>query len=118
MQGVYGFNSGESGTVFLAVCVGGLVGAVINKWQERLYNKHYATRGVEARLYVACYLCWLFPGGIFIIAFSQGRGHWMGPVVGLAVAFTGVFNIYQATFSFLGKPWPAFGPAWLARETC
>jgi len=103
MEGVYGFNPGQYGTVFLAVFVGGLLGMAINLWQERLYNKHYPSRGVEARLYVACYLCWLFPGGIFIVAFSQGRGHWMGPVVGLAVAFSGVFGIYQATFSFLGE---------------
>lgn len=94
MQGTYGFTSGQAGTVFVAVAVGGLLGVLINRWQERLYTKHFPTRGVEARLYVACYLCWFFPGGIFIFAFSQGRGHWMGPVVGLTIAFAGVYNIY------------------------
>lgn len=31
--------------------------------------------------------------GILIFAFSQGRAHWIGPVIGLVFTFTGIFTI-------------------------
>lgn len=85
MQGVYGFSAGQSGAVFATVVIAALIGGVTNIYQEKLYKRHVAKRGPEARLYACMVGGLMFPSGIFIFAFSQGRGHWAGPCVGLIV---------------------------------
>ncbi|KDE06059.1 hypothetical protein MVLG_03611 [Microbotryum lychnidis-dioicae p1A1 Lamole] len=47
---VYGFTIGQVGLVFYGVVVAGLFGFVSNFYQERLYQRHVATRGPEAWL--------------------------------------------------------------------
>lgn len=81
--------------------VASIIGFGTNFYQEKLYQKHVATRGPEARLYASLIGGLVFPAGAYILAFSQGRGHWMGPVVGLTMIFTGVYTIYLAVFSYL-----------------
>lgn len=76
----------------------GLLGTL---YQERLYRAHVAKRGPEARLYASLVGGLVFPAGAFILAFSQGRGHWMGPVVGLVLIFFGTYTIYVASFAYL-----------------
>ncbi len=83
MTNVYGFNAGQSGSTFAAIVVAAILGGITNLFQERLYAKNVAKRGPEARLYLCMAGGLLFPSGILIFAFSQGRGHWMGPVFGL-----------------------------------
>ena len=85
----------------LTCSIASLVGFGANLYQERLYRKRVARRGPEARLYASLIGGLVFPAGAFILAFSQGRGHWMGPVVGVALIFTGVYTIYLAVFSYL-----------------
>lgn len=85
MQNVYGFSAGQSGAVFASVVIAALLGGLTNLYQERLYARHVATRGPEARLYACMLGGLLFPSGIMIFAFSQGRGHWIGPCIGLVV---------------------------------
>lgn len=118
----YGFNAGEVGLVFYSVVsvawfplrsaediadptlsrrVASIIGFGTNFYQERLYRAHVARRGPEARLYASLVGGLVFPAGAFILAFSQGRGHWMGPVVGLTLIFTGTYTIYLCVFSVL-----------------
>lgn len=75
-----------------------------NIYQEKLYKRHQPTRGPEARLYTSMHGGLMFPGapyvsqilrevqadpsdtptaGLFIFAFTPGRAHWMGPIIGL-----------------------------------
>lgn len=61
------------------------IGFGTNFIQERMYRSHVAKRGPEARLYASLVGGLVFPAGAFILAFSQGRGHWMGPIVGLTM---------------------------------
>lgn len=65
--------------------VASFIGFGSNFYQERLYRKHVAKRGPEARLYSSLVGGLVFPAGALILAFSQGRGHWMGPIVGLVL---------------------------------
>lgn len=85
MKEVYGFSAGQSGAVFASVVVASLLGWLTNLYQERLYTHYVAKRGPEARLYACMVGGLLFPSGIFIFAFSQGRGHWIGPCIGLVI---------------------------------
>ncbi|SGY31972.1 BQ5605_C002g01295 [Microbotryum silenes-dioicae] len=112
---VYGFTIGQVGLVFYGVVVAGLFGFVSNFYQERLYQRHVATRGPEARLYAALIGGMIFPIGTFIFAFTQGRTHWMGPVIGLMLCFFGIFTIYLSALSaqslcrnLLGFAFPLF----------
>ncbi|GJN92132.1 hypothetical protein Rhopal_005162-T1 [Rhodotorula paludigena] len=95
---VYGFNIGQVGLAFYSVVFASFIGFGTNFIQERMYRSHVAKRGPEARLYASLVGGLVFPAGAFILAFSQGRGHWMGPIVGLTM---GVYTIYLAVFSYL-----------------
>jgi len=83
MGNVYGFTAGQSGATFATIVIAAILGGFTNLLQERLYAKNVAKRGSEARLYLCMVGGLLFPSGIMIFAFSQGRGHWMGPCIGL-----------------------------------
>lgn len=61
------------------------MGYLGNIYQEKLYKKHQPKRGPEARLYTAMHGGLMFPAGLLIFAFTPGRGHWSGPVIGLFV---------------------------------
>lgn len=114
---VYGFNQGEVGLTFYSVVIASLIGFGANLYQERLYRKHVARRGPEARLYASLVGGLVFPAGAFILAFSQGRGHWMGPVVGVALIFTGVYTIYLAVFSYLADCYTIYASSALSGQS-
>ncbi|KAL8284121.1 hypothetical protein RQP46_004870 [Phenoliferia psychrophenolica] len=117
MVGVYGFNSGQTGLVFFGVVVAAGIGFLTNLYQEKLYQKHVKARGPEARLYASCVGGLLFPAGIFIFAFSQGRGHWIGPAIGLTICFTGIFTIYLATFNYLADSYTLYASSALSGQS-
>ncbi|GAA5908018.1 hypothetical protein JCM8208_004025 [Rhodotorula glutinis] len=114
---VYGFNAGQVGLVFYSVVVASFFGAISSYYQERLYRKNVAKRGPEARLYASLVGGLVFPAGAFILAFSQGRGHWMGPVVGLTMIFTGVYTIYLAVFSYLADCYTIYASSALSGQS-
>ncbi|POY70052.1 hypothetical protein BMF94_6939 [Rhodotorula taiwanensis] len=116
-RNVYGFNEGEVGLVFYSVVVASIIGFGTNFYQEKLYQKHVATRGPEARLYASLIGGLVFPAGAYILAFSQGRGHWMGPVVGLTMIFTGVYTIYLAVFSYLADCYTIYASSALSGQS-
>ncbi|KAI5477994.1 Major Facilitator Superfamily protein [Pseudohyphozyma bogoriensis] len=117
MEDVYGFSVGESGQVFWAVVVAAALGFLTNIYQEKLYRKNVGTRGPEARLYAACVGGLVLPAGLFIFAFSQGRGHWMGPIIGLLLAFLGIFTIYLATFNYLADCYTIYASSALSGQS-
>ncbi|ORY75003.1 MFS general substrate transporter [Leucosporidium creatinivorum] len=113
----YSFTIGEIGLVFLVIPVGAFLGFFINLYQEKLYRKYKAQRGPEARLYLSLAGGLLFPAGILIFAFASGRGHWMGPVVGLVLVFVGVFTIYLATFNYLADSYTIYASSALSGQS-
>lgn len=113
----YGFSIGQVGLVFFSICVGGILGYFTNLYQERLYQKNVAKRGPEARLYAAMIGGIAFPIGCFIFAFASGRGHWIGPVVGLVLMFLGVFTIYLATFNYLADCYTIYASSALSGQS-
>ncbi|GAA5894174.1 hypothetical protein JCM5296_004675 [Sporobolomyces johnsonii] len=114
---VYHFNSGEIGLAFYSVVVASVLGFATNFYQERLYRKHVAKRGPEARLYSSLVGGLVFPAGALILAFSQGRGHWMGPIVGLVLIFTGVYTVYLAVFSYLADCYTIYASTALSGQS-
>lgn len=123
MGTVYNFNQGEIGLTFLAIALGGAFGHLMNIYQERVYQRTVAKRGPEARLYMACFGGLLLPAGMWIFAFSQGWGYWLGPVCGMVVLFTGIFAVYLAAFNYLADCYNVYASSAmsgqsLARNLC
>ena len=84
----YGFGAGKNGAALASATIASFLGCAINLYQEKLYTRNVATRGPEARLYASMAGGLLFPSGIFIFAFAQGRGSWAGPCIGLTIVRT------------------------------
>ncbi|GAA5858755.1 hypothetical protein JCM8547_004973 [Rhodosporidiobolus lusitaniae] len=114
---VYGFNQGQVGLVFYSVVVASFIGFGASFYQDKLYRENVAKRGPEARLYASLIGGLVFPAGAFILAFSQGRGHWMGPVVGLTMVFSGVYTIYLAVFSYLADCYTIYASSALSGQS-
>jgi len=51
---VYGFNTGQSGLVYITQTIGSFIGFGIEVYCNRLYRRHEAEKGTEARLFTAC----------------------------------------------------------------
>ncbi|GAA5888892.1 hypothetical protein JCM6882_002892 [Rhodosporidiobolus microsporus] len=114
---VYNFNIGQVGLVFYSVVVSSFIGFGASFYQDKLYRKHVAKRGPEARLYASLIGGLVFPAGALILAFSQGRGHWMGPVVGVVLIFSGVYTIYLAVFSYLADCYTIYASSALSGQS-
>ncbi|KAM0793342.1 hypothetical protein ACM66B_000797 [Microbotryomycetes sp. NB124-2] len=114
---VYGFSIGQIGLVFLSIVVGGFIGYVTNYIQEYLYRLKVADKGPEARLYAAMAGGVIFPIGTIIFAFASGRGHWMGPVIGLVLVFLGIFTMYLATFSYLADVYSLYASSAMSGQS-
>lgn len=67
---LHGYNPGQTGLVFLSICVAALIGQATNVFQERLYARKFTTRGPEARLYASCVAAVGFPCGCFIYGWT------------------------------------------------
>ncbi|TFY78557.1 hypothetical protein EWM64_g5454 [Hericium alpestre] len=99
---VYRFNTGETGTVFVAVLLGTIFGYLGNMHQERLYQKYFAKRGPEARLFWVCIAGVTFPAGMFIYAWTAySRITWVAPCIGIVIVIFSIFLIYLAVFTYL-----------------
>lgn len=90
----YGFNTGEIGLSFVSLSLGGIIGVMFNPLQESWYRRTFAKRGAEARLYFAAIGGLLVPVGCFVFAWSQGRTHWIVPLIGIVLLMTGTYWIY------------------------
>lgn len=51
---VYNFSLGQAGLVYITQVIGSFLGFGIEGYCGRLYQRHVARRGSEARLYTAC----------------------------------------------------------------
>lgn len=76
-----------------------------------------AAKGAEARLYVASVGGLASFAGILIFAFSQGRSHWMGPLVGVTIIITGIYTVYVATFVYLADSYGPYASSALAGQS-
>ncbi|EIW78972.1 MFS general substrate transporter [Coniophora puteana RWD-64-598 SS2] len=115
---VYGFSTGQSGSVFAALCIGALLGFLLNTAQERIYRLRFPARGLEARLYTALLAALLFPAGMFIYAWTASpHVPWPAPCVGLAVFMCAAYVIYQSVFVYLADCYGSWASSALAGQS-
>ncbi|KZP30480.1 MFS general substrate transporter [Athelia psychrophila] len=107
-QSLHGFNAGQEGTAFVTVALGSLLGFMTNFYQERLYQRNFARRGPEARLYGPCIAAIFFPIGMFIYAWCAFASvPWIALAIGITVFIWALFTIYLAAFTYLAD---CYGP--------
>lgn len=79
------------------------VGSTVSLLLRRtISRKHFPTRGIEARLYLACGAGVLFPVGMMIYAWSCFRSvHWVGLAIGITIFIWATYIIYLSVFTYL-----------------
>jgi len=107
-KNLHNFNIAQTGTVFMAMVIGTILGFITNFYQESLYQRYFPTRGPEARLYLACFAAVLLPVGMFIYAWSSfAFVNWIALTIGIALFTWASFIIYLVVFSYLAD---CYGP--------
>lgn len=77
-----------------------------------MYKKHVGKRGPEARLYSACAAAPLFPIGALIYGWTAyPHVSIAGPVVGITLLMTSVYQVYLSCFLYLSDSSVALDPA-------
>ncbi|GAA6035825.1 hypothetical protein NBRC10512_007306 [Rhodotorula toruloides] len=114
-KGVFGFNTGQAGLVYMGQFVGGSLGMVFDRYCERFYQRNVAKRGPEARLYSAFGGGIFLPVGAFIFCFtSYPQCHWMGSVIGVVILYAGVYLSYLAAYSYLAEAYTLYAASALS----
>ncbi|KAH7924304.1 MFS general substrate transporter [Leucogyrophana mollusca] len=116
---LYGFNVGETGTVFVTLILGSFIGFFANLyWQEPMYRKNYDKKAQEARLYLPCVAALLLPIGMFIYAWTASPNiPWIVPLIGLTIFMSGAFVIYLVVFLYLADCYGSYASSALAGQS-
>ncbi|KAG2142857.1 major facilitator superfamily domain-containing protein [Suillus bovinus] len=117
-ENIYGFGVGETGSVFVTITIGSVLGYLANVYGEGLYKKYVHRKGQEARLYMACVASVIFPIGMFIFAWTARADIlWIVPMIGLTLFTTSAFVIYQAVFIYLADCYGPYASSALAGQS-
>jgi len=52
-----------------------------------------------------------------IYAWTEGRGNWIGPLVGVTIIMTGVFVVYTAVFNYLADAYTLYASSAIAAQS-
>ncbi|KAG5363212.1 Caffeine resistance protein 5 [Yarrowia sp. B02] len=109
----HGFNTIESGLVYLGLIVGGVIGVGI--YLPIIYNKF--TRPVLQGNFppVAMFmkLCLIgstiFPASLFFFAWTSHKSiHWIVPIIASGLCVIGMVFIFQTVFNYLSGSYPKY----------
>ncbi|KAF8587557.1 MFS general substrate transporter [Ramaria rubella] len=116
---LYGFNAGEAGLVFMGQIIGPVLGLGVNVWCDRLYARHVARKGPEARLYISMLSGLTLPIGCWIYTWtSWPQVHWIAPVIGICLIYTGMFGVYLACFNYITDSYTVYASSALSAQSC
>lgn len=117
-RALHGFNVGQTGTVFITISIGSVLGFLTSIYQERLYRKYYPSRGIEARLLTPCIAAFLLPIGMFIYAWSSFSSvHWISLCIGITIYMWGTFIVYLGVFTYLADCYGPYASSALAGQS-
>ncbi|EXJ91566.1 hypothetical protein A1O3_00114 [Capronia epimyces CBS 606.96] len=114
----HGFTLEQTGAVFSAVAIGGIVSAFLSIFQEKWAVRHYPLKisgSPEGRLSFACIESALMPIGLFWFGWTcYSSIHWIVPTLAIGVATMGIFSIYLATFNYTADVYHVYASSALA----
>lgn len=136
----HGWDIEQSGRIFAAIIVGGILGTAVGIWQEymlhhtrwqptpeneadnsrfwSLLRRRFPVSAPEARLYCTCVTAILLPAGLFIFGFTSKRDiHWIAPAIGIVLATMGIYSVYLATFNYLADTYHKYASSALAAQS-
>ncbi|RXK37531.1 hypothetical protein M231_05252 [Tremella mesenterica] len=113
---VYNFSIKQVGLVYLVICIGGILGFILNFWQDALiYRRKFEKRGVEARLYAPMIGGITLAGGCYMFAFtSRSDIHWIVPCIAQVIIFASIFTIYIVSFVYVAECYGSYASSAIA----
>jgi hypothetical protein len=104
---------------FLAILLGAVTGAVINIFNQLLYNRKAGGKvAPELRLPPMMFGSFLFAAGLFVTGWTADPSiHWIAPVIGLYLAGLGFFTIFQAALNYLVDTFQKYAASAVAANT-
>lgn len=115
---VYGFTLEQTGAVFTAVCVGGLLSTILSIYQDKWAVQKFGTRftaNPEGRLWFTCAEGLLMPIGMFVFGWTcYSSIHWIVPSIAVAAVTMGIFSIFLATFNYTADVYQTYASSALA----
>lgn len=118
LQSLYGFNVGDTGSAFIALTLGSILGFFASRYQETLYRKHVDAKGQEARLYLAMAAAFLLPIGVFMWAWTADSNvPWIVPLIALTIFMTGAYILYFVVFVYLADCYGMYASSAVAGQS-
>jgi len=122
--GVYGFNLGELGIVFLCIIVACIIGVIIYCCYVYFYLEPdiiaHGLRAQEHRLVPALFAVFCMPAGLFWFGWtSDGDIHWIVGILGITLYAIGAFVLFQCVFMYLPLTYPQYAASlFAANDLC
>ena len=116
-ENVYHWDLGNTGLAFWSLVLGAFIALALNWHQEYLYRKYYPKHGPEARLFYSCAGGITFVLGSIIVAFAQGRTHWIVVCLGYVLIQCAIFHIYLSVFNYLADAYTLYASSALAAQS-
>lgn len=115
---IYNFTLEQTGAIFTAVCVGGIISTVLSiyqdKWAVRRFGKRF-TSTPEGRLWFTCGEGLFMPVGMFWFGWTcYSWIHWIVPTIGIVLITMGIFSIFLATFNYTADSYQTYASSALA----
>lgn len=114
----HGFNLEETGAIFSAVCIGGILSTVLSIYQDKWAVRRYGSRftgSPEGRLWFTCAEGLLMPLGMFFFGWTcYSSIHWIVPTLGIVAVTMGIFSIFLATFNYTADCYQTYASSALA----
>ncbi|KAL2888137.1 Efflux pump bik6 [Ceratocystis lukuohia] len=108
---------------FLGILIGAFIGALLNVFNQSLYNKasalHKGQAVPEKRLPPMMVGSFFFTAGLFVIGWAGGDTsvHWTVPCFGLVILGIGFFTIFQAALNYLVDTFQQYAASAVAATT-
>lgn len=109
-SGVYHFTLIELGLAYMGFCVGCVFAYAISLTFLSQYGARQAKKNrftPETFLVLAMSVCWCLPLSLFLFGWAASV-HWTLPMLAEIFFVICVFNLFQATFSYLAMSYPKY----------
>jgi DHA1 family multidrug resistance protein-like MFS transporter len=117
--GIYGFNFGQMGLVFLCIVVALAIAVPLYfLYLRKVFEPEIKTKGLlapERRLIPALAASFLPPIGLFIFGWTaRPEIHWIVSVIGITIFTVGIFQVIQCIFIYIPMTYPQYAASLFA----
>ncbi|KAK2799383.1 hypothetical protein FQN50_008489 [Emmonsiellopsis sp. PD_5] len=118
-MGIYGFNFGQMGLVFLATIVGNVIAITTYCYYlHKTFAREILSVGLkypERRLIPALFASVIIPAGLFLFGWTaRGNVHWIVSTIGIAIYSGAVFVTLQCIFLYIPLIYPQYAASLFA----